>query len=177
MLFVAALCSSGCGPSVHTQWTPYRGYFRLTPKSKDCDAYVAYDPHGIPPYVPIATMSREIYGGLAGSTPDDIVHDFREEACSIGADGVIVPEASRQRRFWGGEASATAFMWARPAPGATSWAPQPLPCVPACRLGFVCSSGACVTACNPPCEQGQPCVVVGTATSCATPSPSSPAQR
>ncbi len=30
-------------------------------------------------------------------------------------------------------------------------------CTPACRSGFVCVSGACVSACNPPCRAGERC--------------------
>jgi hypothetical protein len=31
-------------------------------------------------------------------------------------------------------------------------------CLPACRSGFVCVRGQCVSACNPPCPAGQQCV-------------------
>jgi hypothetical protein len=31
-------------------------------------------------------------------------------------------------------------------------------CYPACRSGFVCRRGQCISACNPPCGQGQVCV-------------------
>ena len=31
------------------------------------------------------------------------------------------------------------------------------PCVPACRQGFVCANGACVSPCNPPCAEGEVC--------------------
>jgi len=34
-------------------------------------------------------------------------------------------------------------------------------CVPACRGGFTCLSGACVSACNPPCPANQDCVEGG----------------
>ncbi|MBN1652506.1 MAG: hypothetical protein JXA30_01890 [Deltaproteobacteria bacterium] len=42
-------------------------------------------------------------------------------------------------------------------------APSPLleskgkKCIPACRSGFVCHQGACVSACNPPCEPNRRC--------------------
>lgn len=33
----------------------------------------------------------------------------------------------------------------------------PAACVPACRPGYVCVSGTCVSNCNPPCPEGQEC--------------------
>ncbi|MEZ4391514.1 MAG: hypothetical protein R3A48_10495 [Polyangiales bacterium] len=39
-------------------------------------------------------------------------------------------------------------------------------CVPACRADFVCVSGACVQACNPPCGAGQRCSSAGGAPMC-----------
>lgn len=35
------------------------------------------------------------------------------------------------------------------------------PCVPACRAGFVCSAGRCISSCNPPCPEGQSCLEGG----------------
>jgi hypothetical protein len=34
---------------------------------------------------------------------------------------------------------------------------QPQACVPDCRTGFVCIDGGCVSACNPPCAEGERC--------------------
>jgi hypothetical protein len=34
---------------------------------------------------------------------------------------------------------------------------RPIQCVPACRSGFTCIAGRCVSACNPPCEAGEFC--------------------
>jgi hypothetical protein len=34
-------------------------------------------------------------------------------------------------------------------------------CIPACRAGFVCVKGQCVSACNPPCAPGQTCTPAG----------------
>jgi len=38
---------------------------------------------------------------------------------------------------------------------------QPAECVPACRDGFVCHQGQCISACNPPCGAGQRCSGAG----------------
>ena len=46
---------------------------------------------------------------------------------------------------------------------------QPPPrggCVPACRSGFICVQGQCRSACNPPCDAGQQCVVEAGGPSC-----------
>jgi len=43
-----------------------------------------------------------------------------------------------------------------PAPAASSKR-----CQPACRSGYVCVDGACVSACNPPCDPGQRCTDTG----------------
>ncbi len=40
-------------------------------------------------------------------------------------------------------------------------APAEKSCVPACRTGYVCVEGRCVSACNPPCEKGQRCTAKG----------------
>jgi hypothetical protein len=48
-----------------------------------------------------------------------------------------------------------------PSPGVAA-APvrvEPAACVPDCRGGFVCVSGACVSACNPSCPAGQHCTL------------------
>ena len=42
-------------------------------------------------------------------------------------------------------------------PPVTASQPTPLECVPACRTGFVCHIGQCVSACNPPCASGLQC--------------------
>ncbi len=40
--------------------------------------------------------------------------------------------------------------------------PQQKECFPRCRQGYVCHQGNCVSACNPPCPQGQQCTAQGT---------------
>lgn len=49
---------------------------------------------------------------------------------------------------------------AAPPPDGAHPAPQAAPagCFPACRQGYLCSGGACISACNPPCPAGQTCV-------------------
>ena len=42
-----------------------------------------------------------------------------------------------------------------PAPAA---APTPVQCFPACREGFVCYQGRCISSCNPPCPHGEVCI-------------------
>jgi hypothetical protein len=37
----------------------------------------------------------------------------------------------------------------------------PTECVPACREGYLCHSGSCISACNPPCDQDQQCTADG----------------
>jgi len=45
---------------------------------------------------------------------------------------------------------------------AASQAPEPAAeCVPGCRSGYVCVDGSCVSACNPPCGEGERCVGAG----------------
>jgi hypothetical protein len=63
-----------------------------------------------------------------------------------------------------------------PAP-ATTTAPAPAPapaqCFPACRDGYLCDRGACISACNPPCPAGQACAGSGqcVSTQVAAPAP------
>jgi len=54
---------------------------------------------------------------------------------------------------------ASAAAAAQPAPGGD--------CVPACRAGFLCSAGTCVSACNPPCAAGEACQSTGECTPAA----------
>ena len=46
-------------------------------------------------------------------------------------------------------------------PGAPAPAATDQSCMPACRTGFVCQQGQCVSACNPPCAAGQQCTAQG----------------
>jgi hypothetical protein len=39
--------------------------------------------------------------------------------------------------------------------------PQGPSCFPACRTGYTCFNGACVSLCNPPCAQGESCTAAG----------------
>ena len=56
-----------------------------------------------------------------------------------------------------------------PMPGPTGDdMPPPPPCEPACRSGFVCQLGQCVSACNPPCPATQSCGAGGV---CSVPAP------
>lgn len=66
-----------------------------------------------------------------------------------------------------------------PPPAATTPAattPAADECVPACRSGYVCGRGTCVSACNPPCPTGQQCTGQGECTPVASaPASSAPA--
>jgi hypothetical protein len=57
------------------------------------------------------------------------------------------------------DTTAPAETTASPAP--TPASPAPVLCVPACRSGFVCITGQCVSACNPPCSAGMSCTSTG----------------
>lgn len=51
---------------------------------------------------------------------------------------------------------------ATPAPGGPAQGPATgAQCVPACRSGYICVQGQCVSACNPPCPAGQQCTAEG----------------
>jgi hypothetical protein len=47
--------------------------------------------------------------------------------------------------------------------------PPPAECYPACRQGFDCFNGTCVSACNPPCAAGETCVGHGADAVCQPP--------
>lgn len=47
-------------------------------------------------------------------------------------------------------------------------------CTPACRTGFVCAAGACVSACNPPCSAQETCVGSGASAVCLGPDAGAP---
>jgi len=49
---------------------------------------------------------------------------------------------------------------------------RPAECVPACRSGFMCSGGQCVSRCNPPCEAGARCLENGECSAAARQAPS-----
>ena len=48
-----------------------------------------------------------------------------------------------------------------PPPPPPPIAPGPAECYPACRAGYFCSAGQCVSACNPPCAAGEVCSSTG----------------
>lgn len=48
-----------------------------------------------------------------------------------------------------------------PPPTAASAPPPETTCVPACRTGFLCVTGQCISACNPPCDPGDVCTAAG----------------
>src|SRR6185295_6131206 len=45
-----------------------------------------------------------------------------------------------------------------PAPGSSTPTSSPAACFPACREGYLCKDGQCVSICNPPCPADQSCV-------------------
>ena len=47
-------------------------------------------------------------------------------------------------------------------------------CVPACRSGFVCNQGQCISMCNPPCAAGDLCTANGECVRGSPPSPDAP---
>src|SRR5579862_5402534 len=56
--------------------------------------------------------------------------------------------------------TATAFaavILATPVLAQSQTPPQTLDCQPACRSGYVCYRGVCVSACNPPCDSDETC--------------------
>ncbi|MBN2341223.1 MAG: hypothetical protein JXR45_07020 [Deltaproteobacteria bacterium] len=53
-------------------------------------------------------------------------------------------------------------------------ASAPVACVPACRDGFMCHSGICVSKCNPPCDVNQTCTDAGECIPAAFNAPSPP---
>lgn len=115
LTFTGVLVLGACTHDVETQWTPYRRYYQLSPKAADCRLHVAYDDRALPPHVAIATMSVEMSGGAFGTTSAEAIDAFRRQACQIGADGVVIGQDARQRSWWGGVGSATAFVWVQPA--------------------------------------------------------------
>lgn len=55
----------------------------------------------------------------------------------------------------------TSTLPAPPAAPSTSTAPAPGECFPACRSGFTCHAGQCISSCNPPCASGEQCLANG----------------
>jgi hypothetical protein len=53
-----------------------------------------------------------------------------------------------------------------PPPPPTYAEPSGGECTPACRSGFTCQSGQCVSLCNPPCAAGEQCTAQGECTAC-----------
>jgi hypothetical protein len=73
----------------------------------------------------------------------------------------------------------TAPAAAPPPPAAsTPAAPTPAPvtvyCLPACRAGYTCLEGRCVSACNPPCSAGETCTADAQCVSNTPPAPAAP---
>ena len=64
-----------------------------------------------------------------------------------------------------------------PAEGAPAPAPAEPACVPACRAGFTCLAGVCISACNPPCAAGEQCTSGGECVAASAPPPAFPAEE
>lgn len=48
-------------------------------------------------------------------------------------------------------------------------------CFPACRDGYLCHLGQCISACNPACGEGERCTSAGECVAAVAPAPASPA--
>lgn len=66
---------------------------------------------------------------------------------------------SRRRRLWPAILIASTFLLV--ATPATADEGDSETCTPPCRSTYVCVDGQCVSACNPPCPEGQQCTEVG----------------
>jgi hypothetical protein len=80
-------------------------------------------------------------------------------------------------RFWRSSLLATCVVvgpLARPEPASAQTATSApassasAACFPACRAGFVCARGRCVSPCNPPCDAGDVCTAAGECVDAAT---------
>lgn len=171
LLSILAVSILGCG-SVSTQLTGYGEQLKLKPK-RPCAVHVFYSQVGIPPHAPVAILQYDGNAGLMSAGAEATTDAFREEACDIGADGVIVHEGDYRMFGSGTHATATAFVWVRPQPlprppPEVVTVPAPAACEPACRDGFACVRGQCVSACNPACASSEQCTTVGTSARCVT---------
>lgn len=168
----------GCG-SVSTQLTGYGEQMKVKRKPGPCRTHVFYTHATIPPHLPVATLQYDQGTGLFAADAEATTDAFRQAACDLGADGVVVENATYQTFGSGTHATATAFVWARfpppppPAgslPPATTTPPVRTPvatCEPACRDGFACVKGQCVSACNPACAPNEQCTTLGSIPRCA----------
>jgi hypothetical protein len=73
-------------------------------------------------------------------------------ATMLAAAGVFIPERADAKPE--GDQAQGSQAERDDEPAAT---PESEDCVPACRPGYACAKGKCVSACNPPCAQGEIC--------------------
>lgn len=113
----------------------------------------------------------------SGSGTDAAIVRAKEEAAYQGCDALfLLGEAVEPHGMYGATrnhlrasclvAVPEAKRKAKPAAPAASAAAEA--CVPACRQAFVCVKGACVSACNPPCPEGDRCAVEAAGPTCVS---------
>jgi hypothetical protein len=95
-----------------------------------------------------------------GSTPSG--PESSAETRSPSADGAVAHRTST-------EAPLPVPIANAPAAPSDSASPQPTTCFPACRTGFLCSKGQCISRCNPVCAVTERCTAQGECVSLCNP--------
>lgn len=152
-----------------SDFTPTAPNFSPTPRSEANVRIVTGRPGS--EYVEVGLLTA------SGASYEGALARVKEEAATQGCEVVLVLGESLQSgagtpgSAYGMTKSnlrASCFVAASTGPAASAKQTASVACAPACRDGFSCVAGGCVSACNPVCTSGESCVGHGAEATCVS---------
>ena len=163
LLGILKACKEQCSAPVKARIWMYIGVVRMDGRHKPGQAKQAFE--DAVKLEPTVQLDRTIASLEAASLFAKASANTRDTTAPQPAAGGTAPAPVTQPAP-AAPLSPANYGQVQPIPNTVQAQPASVPpaqstCYPACRSGYVCNQGACVSTCNPPCNPGQTCTPNG----------------